>query len=361
MSEPPQEDRNAGPGRLRTYLGTAPGVGKTYAMLNDGRRRSEAGERVVVGWIERHGRAETRAQLRDLEIVPPRPIEHRGVRFEDVDVAAVIARQPDVVLVDELAHTSADGARQRWEDVAELLAAGISVMTTVNAANLLSVRDHAARVTGAGTVEAVPDELVRSGEVVLVDLPPEALRRRIAAGQVYGEEVGGALANYFRTSNLVALGELARGWMAGSVDSIAEDVLGRHGVGPLAPRPIVLAGVSGSDWGEHVIRRAARRAAEDDADLLVVHVNVDDGIGRRRADALRRYRDRTVEAGGRYEELDGTNVADTLADAARDQHARRVVVARHRSRLGELARGSVASRIRRRLPGIDVVEVRPER
>ncbi len=361
MSEPSHEAQNPQPGRLRTYLGTAPGVGKTYAMLNDGWRRSEAGERVVVGWIERHGRPETRAQLRDLEIVPPRAVDHRGRTFEDLDVAAIIARQPDVVLIDELAHTSADGARKRWEEAAELLAAGVSVMTTVNVANLVSVRDHAAQVTGAGTIESVPDEFVRSGETVLVDLAPEALRRRIAAGRVYADGVGGALVNYFRTSNLVALSELARAWMAGSVDSVAAAVLARQGVEPLAPRPTVLAGVSGSDWGEHVIRRAALLAAEDDADLLVVHVNVTDGLGRRRADTLERYRDMTVAAGGRYAEMDGTSAVDTLAEAARDRHASRVVVARHRSRLGELVRGSVASRLRRRVPGIEVDEVRPER
>lgn len=361
MGEFSRDGQNVQPGRLRTYLGTAPGVGKTYAMLNDGWRRSEGGERIVVGWIERHGRAETRAQLRNLEIVPPRSVDYRGRKFEELDVAAIVARQPDAVLIDELAHTNADGSRKRWEDAAELLATGLSVMTTVNVANLLSVRDYAAQVTGAGTVESVPDEFVQSGEVVLVDLAPEALRQRIAAGQVYSTDtVGGALASYFRTSNLAALSELGRAWMAGSVDAVAGAVLARQGVGPLAPRPTVLAGVSGSAWGENVIRRAARLAAEDDADLLVVHVNVADGLARRRADTLGRYRDMTLKAGGRYTEVDGASAADALADAARDLHAHRIVVARHRSRLGELARGSVASRIHRLLPGIAVDEVRPE-
>jgi two-component system sensor histidine kinase KdpD len=360
VGEPSHEVQTAQPGRLRTYLGTAPGVGKTYAMLNDGRRRSEGGEQVVVGWIEHHGRTETGAQLRDLEIVPSRSVDHRGGRFEELDVAAIIARHPDVVLIDELAHTNTEGAGKRWEDTAELLAAGVSVVTTVNVANLLSLRDYAAQVTGAGTVESVPDEFVRSGEVVLVDLAPEALRRRIAVGRVYSaDRVGGALANYFRTPNLAALSELGRAWMAGSVDSIAGAVLARQGVGPLAPRPMVLAGVSGSDWGENVIRRAAVLAAEDDADLLVVHVNVGEGLGRRRAGTLERYRDTTLDAGGRYAELDGTSAADTLADTARDGHATRVVIARHRSWLGELVRGSVASRIRRLVPGIPVDEVRP--
>ncbi len=364
VSESSSEGQQAEPGRLRTYLGTAPGVGKTYAMLNDGWRRSQDGERVVVGWIERHGRPETKAQLRDLQLIPGRSVDYRGSTFLELDVDAVIAAQPDVVLVDELAHTHVDGIRKRWEDAEELLAAGIAVMTTVNIANLRSVRDYAARVTGAGMVESVPDEIVRAGEIVLIDLSPGALRERIAAGQVYSaDRVGGALANYFRPSNLAALSELARAWLAGTLDAVARDVLAREGVGPEVARPTVLAAVSGSAWGEHIIRKAAKLAAEDDADLLVVHVNVIDGLGgrSRRADLLDRLRELTVESGGSYSELDGSSVAEVLASAARDLQATRVVVARHRSRLGEILRGSVARRIRRLVPDISVHEVRPER
>ena len=147
---------------LRTYLGIAPGVGKTYAMLNEGRQAAREGRDVVAGWLERHGRTETRAQVGDLEIIPPRTVDRRGHTFEELDVDAIIARAPDVVLVDELAHTNADGIRRRWEDVDELLQSGLAVMTTLNVANLLSVRDYAARITGAGTVEYVRDEFVRS-------------------------------------------------------------------------------------------------------------------------------------------------------------------------------------------------------
>ena len=336
MGEPSHDGNDARPGQLRTYLGTAPGVGKTYAMLNDGRRRSDGGERVVVGWIERHDRAETRAQLRNLEIAPPRSLDYRGTNFEDLDVAAIMARQLDVVLIDELAHTRADGTRKRWEDAAELLAAGFSVVTTLNVANLVSVRDYAARVTGVGTVESVPDEFVRSGQVVLVDLPPEALRRRIAAGGVYtADRVGGALASYFRTSNLAALSELARAWMAGSVDEVAPAVLARQGVGPLSPRSTVLAGVSGSEWGDRVIPRAILLAEENDADLLVVHVNVADGLDRRQADALERYRTMTIDAGGRQ-----ARVAPPGSDA----------VGRSSPPLGRDTRGTRQSRCHRSPP-----------
>jgi hypothetical protein len=228
VGESSRDAQNLQSGRLRTYLGTAPGVGKTYAMLNDGWQRSEGGERVVVGWIEHHDRAETWAPLRNLEIVPPRSVAYRGRTFGELDVATIVAGQPDVVLIDELAHANVDGVRKRWEDAAELLATGLSVMTTVNVANQMSVRDYAARVTGAGMVESVPDEFVQSGEVVLVDLAPEALRQRIAAGVYSADRVGGALANYFRTSNLAALSGLGRAWMAGSVDAIAPVVLARR-------------------------------------------------------------------------------------------------------------------------------------
>ena len=191
------------PGRLHTYLGSAPGVGKTYSMLTEGRRRTEGGERVVIGWIERHGRSETRAQRRDLEIIAPRQAMHRGSVFSELDVAGVIASGAEVVLVDELAHSVPDTGRGRWEDAADLLAAGLDVVTTTNVANLESVRDYAARLTGVGVVESVPDHFVRAGEVTVVAMAADALRQRILAGKVYSaDRVGGALAEYFKITNL---------------------------------------------------------------------------------------------------------------------------------------------------------------
>ena len=165
----------AGTGQLTTYLGSAPGVGKTYTMLTEGRRRAGAGERVVVGWVERHGRPGTLAQLDHLEVIEPSTVTYRGHGFEEMDVPQLLAADADLIIVDELAHSFPDGSRERWMDVAELLAGGADVFTTVNVANLISARDYAARLTGAGTVEAVPDDFVRAGEVVLVDMPPDAL------------------------------------------------------------------------------------------------------------------------------------------------------------------------------------------
>ena len=345
-------------GALVTYLGTAPGVGKTYAMLGAGRRRAESGERVVVGWIEQHGRAETRAQLGDLPIVTPREVSYRAITVLELDVTAVIASGADVVLVDELAHTTPDGSRRRWEDVDDIRAAGIDVLTTANVANLRSVRDYAARVTGAGLVECVPDEFVRSGEVVLVDVAPEVLRQRIVSGRVHEtERVGGALASYFTTANLEALGALAHAWMADTVNDVGDELLLDRGLADPRSRPVVLAGVSGSDWGEVVLRRAADVAAEQDADLVVAHVNVADGVAHRSGPMLDRYRRETADLGGTYIEVDAGDPARGLAATAEARGASWVVVARHRSRLGELVRGSVASRLHRWLRDthIDVV------
>jgi len=344
-------------GSLRTYLGTAPGVGKTFAMLTEGRRRALAGDKVVVGWLEPQDRAATRRLADGLEVLATRSIDYRGAVFPDFDPDAAIASGADVVLVDELAHTVPDRSRQRWEDVADVLAAGLDVVTTANVAHLRSVRDYAAQITGVGTVECVPDEFVRSGEVMLVDPPAEALRARIAAGVVYSAaQVGGALADYFRAANLEALSELARAWMAGSGEAVGEGLLVRRGLAEPQAQPVVVAGDSGSRWGEAVIHRAAELARTDDAGLLVVHVQIGDGLARSGLD-LAGHRKLTDELGGTYTNVHGNGVAQALADAAKAQSAATVVVGRHRSRLTELAHGSVSSRLRRLLPAVAVEEV----
>jgi two-component system, OmpR family, sensor histidine kinase KdpD len=344
-------------GTLTTFLGTAPGVGKTSAMLAEGQRRARNGERVVIGWIERHGRPETEGRLGDLEIIVPRSVPYRGTSFAELDAAAAISTRADVVLVDELAHSTADGTRQRWQDVADILAAGIDVLTTTNVAQLYSIRDYAARVTGVGTVAYVPDEFVRAGEVVLLDLPADALRRRISSGAIYSaDQVGGALGNYFRAANLAALSELARAWLAGTVDTVAGRILADRGVSVPSAAPVVVAGDSGSRWGERVIRRAAQLAREQDAELVVVHVQVADGLARPPRD-LYRHRELTGELGGTYLVVQGTGPAEALADVAQARDANLVVVARDRSRWRELVRGSVAARIHRLLRSTSIEEI----
>ena len=223
-----------GRGQLRIYLGAAPGVGKTVAMLDEGRRRSERGTDVVVGLCETHGRAFTGAALAGLEVVPRRRVEYRGTVLDEMDLDAVLARRPQVALVDELAHTNVPGSRneKRWQDIDELLDAGIDVISTVNIQHLESLNDAVTSITGIVQRETVPDEVVRAADQIdLVDMSPEALRRRMAHGNVYRpEKVDAALANYFRVGNLAALRELALLWLADKVDAGLEGYRAEHGI-----------------------------------------------------------------------------------------------------------------------------------
>jgi two-component system sensor histidine kinase KdpD len=352
LEEEGEGARDSGRGRLSVFLGTAVGVGKTYAMLNEGSRRSRAGQDVVIGYWERHGRGETEDQQYDLQVIPPRLVTYRGTTLEELDVDAVVARGPDVALVDELAHTNVAEQRSRWRDVDELLDEGIDVMSTLNVANLESVREYAAEVTGAGSVEMVPDDLLRHAQVRLVDLPPDVLRQRVAAGHVYSaDRVGGALANYFQARNLAALSELAKAWMAGSLDEEGPVIVGRYA--DPRPRRAVIAAISGSEGCEAVIRRAAEMADADDAALLVVHVG--EGVGQPTTSA--EYRSLTQSLGATYMEIRSEDPVDGLVIAAVEHDAQAIVVGRHRSRWVELLRGSVARRLRRQLPNITVEPV----
>src|SRR5579864_6296757 len=205
-------------GKLRIYLGAAPGVGKTFAMLDEGWRGYTRGKDICVGLVVTHGRPKTEAQIRDLDVVPPKIMEYRGATFPELDTDAVIARHPQVALIDELAHTNVPGSKheKRWQDVEEVLDAGIDVISTVNIQHLESLNDVVNQITGIVQRETVPDAIVRSADQIeLVDMSPEALRRRMAHGNIYApEKVDAALANYFRIGNLAALRELALLWVA---------------------------------------------------------------------------------------------------------------------------------------------------
>ena len=224
MSDRPDDKRRRG--ELRIYLGAAPGVGKTYAMLGEAHRRRERGTDVVAAVVETHGRKKTADLLDGIEVVAPRYIEYRGKRFGELDVEAVLHRQPQVVLVDELAHTNTPGSKnpKRWQDVEELLDAGITVISTVNVQHLESLNDVVTQITGIEQQERVPDDIVRAADQIeLVDITPEALQRRLAHGNVYApERVDAALSNYFRKGNLTALRELALLWLADQVDAALE-------------------------------------------------------------------------------------------------------------------------------------------
>jgi two-component system, OmpR family, sensor histidine kinase KdpD len=348
-----------GSGTLRIYLGAAPGVGKTYAMLNEGRRRSARGTDLVVGFVETHGRAKTAAQMVGLEVVPRVKVEYRGTTVEEMDLPAVLARQPDVALVDELAHTNVPGLQhaKRWEDVQDLLAAGIDVITTVNIQHLESVNDVVERITGVRQRETIPDAVVRAADQIeLVDMAPEALRRRMAHGNIYGaDRIDAALANYFRPGNLAALRELALLWVADRVDDALEQYRDRHGITELwETRERVVVAVTGAPSADDLIRRAARIANRAHGELLGVHVRSDEGlvVDDRHVGEQRRLLE---EMGGIYHEVAGSDIAAALVDFARAENATQLVLgASQRSRLTELVRGSVINRVVRLSGPIDV-------
>jgi len=347
-------------GSLRIYLGAAPGVGKTFAMLGEGRRRAERGTDVVAGFVETHGRSRTAAQLGDLPVVPRRRVTVPGAEIEEMDLDAVLARRPHVVLVDELAHTNAPGGRhaKRWEDVDELLEAGIDVVSTLNIAHLESLADVGEEITGIPPAETVPDAFVRAADQIeLVDMSPEALRRRLAHGNIYDpESLDVALANYFRVGNLAALRELALLWVADRVEEGLQRYRASHGLDrPWETRERVVVAVSGAPGGEALIRRAARLAARAKADLVGVHVHAEDGLHGPPTDLLDRHRALLEEFGGTYHEIRSSDVAGALVALARTENATQLVLgATMQSRLSELVRGSVINEVIRRSGPIDV-------
>jgi two-component system sensor histidine kinase KdpD len=325
-------------GQFRVYLGAAPGVGKTYRMLEEGHRRRERGTDVVVGYVETHGRRHTDAMLGDLEVVARAEVNYRGSVFAEMDVAAILARAPEVVLVDELAHTNIPGSRnaKRWQDIQELLEAGLTVVTTVNIQHLESINDVVQQITGVPQRETVPDEIARRAEQIeLVDMAPEALRRRMNHGNIYRpEKVDAALGNYFRIGNLTALRELALLWLADKVDDELDRYRAEHNISATwETHDRVVVALTGGPEGDTLIRRAARIAGRArGADLLAVHVIRNDGLaGGSHADlALQRA---LVESlGGTYHQVVGGDIAEALLDFARGVNATELVLGVSRRR-----------------------------
>ena len=318
-------------GKLRIYLGAAPGVGKTYAMLDEGWRRHDRGTDVVVGYVETHGRAKTAAQIRDLEVVPRAKFTYRNQLFEEMDVDAVIARRPAVALVDELAHTNVPGSShdKRWEDVNALLDAGVDVISTVNIQHLVSLNDVVERITGITQRETVPDAVVRQADQIeLVDMHPEALRRRMAHGNIYpAEKVDTALAHYFRVGNLGALRELALLWVADRVDDELADYRERHGISePWETKERIVVALTGAPGGEHLLRRAARMAARVNGEVVGVHVRPLDAFSHPPSQGLAGQRSLLGELGGRYAEISGADVSEALVNFARAENATQLLL-----------------------------------
>ncbi|MET8294023.1 sensor histidine kinase KdpD [Streptomyces sp. NPDC005180] len=319
-------------GRLRIYLGAAPGVGKTYAMLSEGHRRVERGGDVAVGFVEHHGRPRTEVMLHGLEQVPRRELSHRGASFTEMDVDAVLARRPAVALVDELAHTNVPGSRnaKRWQDVEELLRAGIDVVTTVNIQHLESLGDVVETITGVRQRETVPDEVVRrADQVELVDMSPQALRRRMAHGNIYQpDKVDAALSNYFRPGNLTALRELALLWVADRADEYLQQYRGEHGIrSTWQARERIVVGLTGGPEGRTLIRRAARMAAKGSgSEILAVYIARSDGLTSASPKELAVQRTLVEDLGGTFHHVIGDHVPEALLAFARGVNATQIVL-----------------------------------
>jgi two-component system sensor histidine kinase KdpD len=356
-------------GTLRVYLGSAPGVGKTFAMLNEGGRRKERGTDVVVGFVETHNRPRTAALLDGMEVLPRRHVDYRGASFTELDLDAVLERRPEVVLIDELAHTNIPGVKheKRWQDVHELLDAGIIVITTVNVQHLESLNDVVEKITGVPQRERVPDSVVRNADQVeLVDMAPEALRRRMAHGNVYGpDKIDAALAHYFRIGNLTALRELALLWLAEKVDEQLDAYRTANDIrNTWETRERVVVCLTGGPEGETLIRRAARIAARaTGGDLLALHVTKPDGLTGAAPETLAAERSLVESLGGTYHQVIGDDVPQALLQFARAENATQLVLgASRRGRLQAFLTGPGIGATVTRLSGdIDVHMVSHER
>jgi len=339
-------------GKLRVYLGAAPGVGKTYAMLDEGGRRLERGTDVVVGYVETHGRPKTEALLDGLELVPRAGVSYKGAWWEEMDLDAVLAREPEVALVDELAHANAPGVgnAKRWQDVQALLDAGIEVITTVNIQHLESLNDVTEAITGVRQRETVPDAVVRAADQIeLVDMSPQALRRRMTHGNIYPPgKVDAALSNYFREGNLTALRELALLWLADRVEEGLERYRAQHDIDSIwAARERIVAAVSGGPESITLMRRAARISARRaGGEWLALYVARNDGLTGTSPDRLADLRAKAEELGGSLHTAFADDVAEGVLDVARAENAAQVILgSSRRSRLSTLFRPGIGERV----------------
>ncbi len=349
-------------GRLRVLLGAAPGVGKTFEMLSEGRRLLQEGRDVVIAVVETHGRAATLAQTIGIPEVPRRTAVHRGIALTELDLDAVLERSPEIALVDELAHTNIPGSAnpKRWQDVDAMLDAGIDVITTVNVQHIESLNAVVEKITGIAQQETLPDAVVRAAdETEVVDLAPQSLRDRLSAGLVYpAERIDAALSNYFRLGNLTALRELALLWLADEVDSALRTYRAEQGIeGTWQARERVVVALTGGPEGETLLRRGARIAARSaGGELLAVHVSAQDGLRDETPGALSAQRSLVESLGGTFHQIIGDDIPGTLVEFAQGADATQLVIGvSRRSRITAALTGpGIGSEIIRRSGDIDV-------
>jgi two-component system, OmpR family, sensor histidine kinase KdpD len=332
-------------GPFRIYLGAAPGVGKTYAMLSEGHRRRGRGADVVAGFVESYGRPHTEELINGLEVIPRKAVDYRGRRLKEMDLDAVLRRQPEVALVDELAHTNVPGSgrhEKRWQDVLDLLGAGISVITTVNIQHLESVADEVEQMTGAKVRERVPDWVVRKADQIeLIDSSPEQLRRRMLHGNIYPKEkVPQALTHFFRTDNLIAVRELALRFVADESDETLLEHLQQHKPQiPWETTERIMAAVTAKPGTDVLLRRAARIASRVKAELDVVHVIIGDTSPPADSRPIDELRALAADLGARWHEIDDDDPAQALVGFAREHQITQIVIGSIQSTWWHIADG----------------------
>ncbi|HTU36953.1 MAG TPA: universal stress protein [Acidimicrobiales bacterium] len=347
-------------GKFRLYLGAAAGVGKTCAMLDEGWRRFQRGTDVVIGFVETHKRTFTMEQIRDLPMVPRKQVHYRDADWEEMDLDAVLARKPEVVLIDELAHTNVPGSgrhEKRWEDVLEILDAGIAVISTVNIQHLESLADPVERISGVSVRERVPDWVVRKADQLeLIDSSADQLRRRMLHGNIYPEDkVPAALNGFFRAENLVALRELSLRFVADETEEeLLEYLRSKGAAGELwETTERIMVAVTGAPGNASVIRRAARIAARLKAPLVAIHIVSDDGDATEANTA--ELEELVAAVGGTWQRVEGDDVAKTIFAAAVDQQITQIVLGTSRlTRWQSITRGSVIQTILRMASDNDI-------
>jgi two-component system, OmpR family, sensor histidine kinase KdpD len=336
VSEAAAQDADAGgevapAGPFRIYLGAAPGVGKTYDMLSEAHRRLGRGADVVIGFVEAYGRPHTEELIDGLEVVPRQVVQYRGSRLEEMDLDAILRRKPEIALIDELAHTNVPGSgphEKRWQDVLDMLGAGINVITTVNIQHLESIADDVERMTGAKVHERVPDRVVRQADQIeLADSSPEQLRRRMLHGNIYPKKkVPQALSHFFRTDNLIALRELALRFVADESDEeLLEHLRRRQPTVLWETTERIMVAVSGEPGTDALMRRAARIALRVKGELDVVHVTVGDATLPEDARPVDRLRQLTADLGARWHQIHEDDPAEAIVSFAREHQITQIV------------------------------------
>lgn len=351
-------------GTLKIFLGYAPGVGKTFSMLNEGNRRLSRGQNIVIGYIETHGRKETIEQIKDLKIIPRKKINYNGISVEEMDTDEIISVHPHTVIIDELAHTNVPGSKnlKRYEDIEAILASGINVISTLNIQHLESLNDVIKQITGITVKETIPDKIVEEAdEVVIVDLTPDALQSRLKRGSVYkAENVENALKNFFRKGNLNALREIALRLAAEEVDEDLEEYMKEHGIKDnwyTAER--VLVCISSAPSAKKLIRRGFRISKRYKCEWLVVFVECTHifapKLTQKNRDDVENYFKMATQLGAEVVSLSGKSVSEELTNFAGSRHITQIIVGHNsRSTLQLLLRGSTVSKLLRNNKGTEI-------